>query len=210
MSTDGSRESARSFAKLLALSRQGDSEAKTELLELQREDLLKAAGRHIGQRQRGRIDADDVVQETLLAAHRDFARFLGNSADDLARWLWPILGHTIQNFVRQTEGRGNPHGSREISLGDVSAETQAGFCKGPSACDPLIDQECIEGIHQCVEELPEEYQRVFWLRIDDGLPFGEIGDALGISADAARMKYGRAKRLVRQLARARGIVDEEG
>ncbi len=56
-------------------------------------------------------------------------------------------------------------------------------------------------VDAALARLPEDHRRVIELRNREGRPFGEIGDILGRSADAARMLWFRAvERLQRELA----------
>ncbi|MGG7377388.1 helix-turn-helix domain-containing protein, partial [Escherichia coli] len=62
---------------LLRLAQAGDSQALGQVLELYRNYLTLLARMQIGRRLQGKVDAADLVQETFLAAHRDFAHFRG-------------------------------------------------------------------------------------------------------------------------------------
>ena len=61
--------------RLLAQARTGDGAALGRLLELYRNYLRLQARALIGAGLRVRLDPSDLVQETFLEAHRDFARF---------------------------------------------------------------------------------------------------------------------------------------
>jgi DNA-directed RNA polymerase specialized sigma24 family protein len=52
------------------------------------------------------------------------------------------------------------------------------------------------------------YRQVLQLRFDDDLGFAEIGTMLGMSAEAARKRGGRALADLRDLLLAAGISDE--
>ena len=57
----------------------GDAEALGRLLQLYRNYLQIMARSLIGPDLRAHVAPSDVVQETYLEAHRDFARFLGTA-----------------------------------------------------------------------------------------------------------------------------------
>ena len=74
--------------QLLQEARSPDGAALGRLLELYRRYLSLLARVQIGQRLQGKVDASDIVQETFLDAHRNFARFRGASEAELVGWLW--------------------------------------------------------------------------------------------------------------------------
>ena len=50
---------------------------------------------------RPRIDASDIVQQTLLEAHRGLGKFTGESEGEWLAWLRQILTHNTQDFIRR-------------------------------------------------------------------------------------------------------------
>ena len=48
---------------------------------------------------RVKVDASDLVQETILEAYRDFDRFQGRSEQEWIAWLKRILAHDVADFV---------------------------------------------------------------------------------------------------------------
>jgi len=83
---------------LLALARAGDQDALGEVLEGYRQYLRLLAGSRVGKELRARFDPSDLVQETLLEAHRDFPQFQGENRAELAGWLRQIL---LRNLADQ-------------------------------------------------------------------------------------------------------------
>src|SRR4051794_15781528 len=73
--------------ELLLLARSGSAAARGQLLELYTHYLTLLARLQIGRRLQGKVDAADLVQETFLRAHRDFAQFRGNTEAELLGWL---------------------------------------------------------------------------------------------------------------------------
>src|SRR5947209_1725062 len=93
---------------LLQATRAGDAASLGRLLELYRRYLALLARVQIGQRLQGKVDASDLVQETFLDAHRNFARFRGTSEAELTRWLRQILAAKLADLFRRylgTQGR---------------------------------------------------------------------------------------------------------
>jgi RNA polymerase sigma-70 factor (ECF subfamily) len=87
--------------QLLRLARSGNAVALGRLLEMYRNYLALLARLHIGRRLRGKIDPEDLVQETFLKAHRDFPLFHGTSEAQLAGWLRRILSANLAMCLRR-------------------------------------------------------------------------------------------------------------
>src|SRR4051794_26177173 len=57
-------------------------------------------------RLRGLLDPSDVVQQTLLRAHRNRGQHRGTTDEQCAAWLRTILAHELADAVRKFERRG--------------------------------------------------------------------------------------------------------
>src|SRR5262249_4826408 len=86
--------------------------------------LLLLAREQLGGQFPGKLDASDVVQQTLLEAHRKSDQFQSNSPAQLLGWLRRLLACTLTDALR-TLGRARRDPGRERSLEaalDQSAE----------------------------------------------------------------------------------------
>ena len=72
---------------------------------------------------RVRLDASDLVQETFLKAHREFASFLGATEAELVAWLRQILARNLTDLVRRFKAAGARMVRREQSLDDLVGAT---------------------------------------------------------------------------------------
>ena len=79
--------------------RLGDEEAFRELTDPYRRELLAHCYRMLG----SLTDAEDMLQETLLAAWRGLPRFQGRSS--LRSWLYRVATNTCLNAMRSTARR---------------------------------------------------------------------------------------------------------
>ena len=72
-----------------------------EALFAQTRDYLRILARiGLDPRLRSKLDESDVVQKTLLEAHRDWEQFRGKSEGERYGWLKQILARNLANLVR--------------------------------------------------------------------------------------------------------------
>ena len=83
----------------LGRARAGDEQAFRELTDPYRRELLAHCYRMLG----SLTDAEDMLQETLLAAWRGLAGFQGRSS--LRSWLYRIATNTCLNAIRSSARR---------------------------------------------------------------------------------------------------------
>src|SRR5438477_10487398 len=84
-------------------------------LEEFRSYLLLLARLGLDRKYQAKLDASDVVQHTLLEAHRDVNQFRGQTSAQRAAWLRHILARNMAN-VRRDLGRAKRDMARERTL----------------------------------------------------------------------------------------------
>lgn len=93
-------------------------------LDRYRSYLHLLARMQLDRRLQGKLDPSDVVQQTLLQAHRARGQFRGHDAGQLAAWLRRILArnltHAARDFTRAKRDVTRER-SIEASLGDSAA-----------------------------------------------------------------------------------------
>src|SRR5688500_10766023 len=94
-----------SLAELIERCRRGDGPARERLFETYRPYLHLIAQGQLGRHLRAKCDASDLVQQTLLEAHRDFGNFQGGVEAELLAWLRRILAHNLFNEARRFAAR---------------------------------------------------------------------------------------------------------
>jgi RNA polymerase sigma-70 factor (ECF subfamily) len=190
-----SSDEEQSDAALLTAARLGSREAQGELLNAFRRYLLSIAAEELDYEIRSKAGASDLVQETCLEAHRDFAQFSGRTRDDLRSWLRRILKNNLANLRRSFLGAARRSVRREVSLnagperGGLRRLLPAG---STSPSRKAIYREQQQQLQQALARLPSDYQQVLTLRHREGRTFQEIGTVMGRSPDAARMLWWRA------------------
>ena len=174
---------------------------KVDALELakHRPHLLKFALLQL----RNRTQAEDAVQETLLAALEAGDRFAGRSS--VRTWLTGILKHKIiDHFRRQSrEVLLQTHGEESaLEALDPLFQEDGHFREPPADWgDPeaaLAQREFFEVIQRCVERLPKKTARAFTLREVMGLSTDEFCKTLGITESNCWVMLYRARMSLRQ------------
>jgi RNA polymerase sigma-70 factor, ECF subfamily len=192
-------------AHQLSAARAGSREALGQLLEACRAYLLRIANEGVGADVQAKGGASDLVQETFLEAHRDFARFEGNTEADLLAWLRRLLLNNVSNFARCYRGTGKREVGREVPLerGDSSKAEEVSFVANTfSPSTEAMANEKADAVARALERLPEDHRRVITLRNQERREFDEIGRLMDRSADAARRLWSRAiERLEHELER---------
>jgi RNA polymerase sigma-70 factor (ECF subfamily) len=189
------------MANRLADARAGSDEALGQALEACRGYLLVVAQRELDPELRAKGGASDLVQETFLKAHRHFARFRGDSEDELLAWLRRLLLNNLADFRAQFREAGKRRITREVALdaGGSSAERGKGLVGTESSPSSVaMEHEHAEALARTLGRLPADYRLVLRLRHEEGRPFEEIGKMMGRSADAARKLWARAVERLQQ------------
>jgi RNA polymerase sigma-70 factor (ECF subfamily) len=193
--------------------RQGDVLAREQLFESYRPYLHILAQGQLGRHLRAKCDASDLVQQTLLEAHRDFGAFQGSLEAELLAWLRRILAHNLYNEARRFAAR-QRDATREVSLDqmqrgvDQSSMTLAGCLAdaGPSPSSLAEQDETAVRLAATLAQLPEDYRTVLVLRVLEGLSAEEAGQRMGRTAGAIRMLQMRALTSLRELIEDKPIT----
>ena len=186
---------------LLARARTGNVEAQGQLLELYRNYLRFLARAQIGSTLRVRLDPSDLVQETLLDAHRGFEKFCGSSEAELVAWLRRILVRNLADqlkYDRRQKRAREKHQSLEAMLERSSLTAHEALARGissPSA--QAVHREQAVLLADAISRLPADYQEVIVLRHVERLKFEKIAVRMDRSAGAVRMLWARALETLR-------------
>jgi RNA polymerase sigma-70 factor (ECF subfamily) len=183
--------------RLLHQARQGDGEALGRLLERYRNYLVLLARLQIGRRLQGKVDAADLVQETFLKAHRDFARFRGQTEAELASWLRQILAGNLAHLVRRYCGTQRRDVRLERQLADELEDSSQAMGQGLMASQSSPSQEAARReqavlLADALRQLPDDYREVIILSHLEGLSFPEVAARMGRTLDSVKNLWARA------------------
>ena len=202
-----SSETAADVASLIGSARGGDLVSLGELLQLFRNYLSVLASSQIDKRLRPRVSPSDIVQETMLKAHRAFGDFRGSSERELLVWLRQILVNNLATFVEQHVIAAKRDIRREVPLEKLGASLEQSTLMLASilpvnASTPSYSVQRREDavlLANRIAALPEDYGEVLVLRNLRGLAFGEISQIMNRSEGAARMLWLRAIEKLREV-----------
>lgn len=162
--------------------------------------------------------AEDVVQETLVAAVQGADRFAGQSS--VRTWLIGILKHKItDHYRRQSREAPLPDLDDETSLEDLDArfKPDGHFIQNPAHApgadwgDPeatLSQGRFFEVLEECMARLPPNTARVFNMREIMGMETDEICKELGITATNLWVMLYRARMSLRECLQAKWFAGE--
>lgn len=174
----------------------GDENAVTPLTAAQLrslEDLLKAQQSrltHFVRKHLRREDyVDDVIQQTHMAAFRNWAGFRGESKPET--WLFGIALNLVKNF----RYRDNSYRFQ----GD-DFEEQVSLIPADSTCQPeecLMRQERMESLKSAIDQLPGKMQTVVQLVLLEGFTYQDAALELDLPIGTVRSRLSRARDMLR-------------
>ena len=199
------------FLTLLQRARLGNWDALGQVLQLYQRYLTILATTKLGRRLRRRVDPSDLVQDAMLAAHRDFAAFRGCSKRELLAWLRQILINCLQHAVEPHLKAKMRDMRREVSLEEVGISPDRSACKlphnfadrGPSPSTLMQQRERAVALADQLSQLHPRYRDVIVLRTLQGLSFGEVADLMKRKPGTVRMLWFRATRKFKQIYQPR-------
>lgn len=139
----------------------------------------------------GRTDAEDLLQDIFLTAHRKLGLYKGESS--LGTWLYRLATNLCLDFIRS---RAHRTAQATESYDVDNAPTPAG-ARGPIL--GVLDRLDLE---RAIAELPDGCREVFVLYDVEGFEHREVGAMLGISDGTSKSQLHKARlRLRESLAR---------
>jgi RNA polymerase sigma-70 factor (ECF subfamily) len=184
----------------------GDDSARRELLERYRDYLRRMVSARLDRRIAPRVDASDVVQDTLAEAARRLDSYLKDRPLPFYGWLRHIAAECVIQTHRKHVGslkRSVAFENRMPEITDASAVglVRSLIAKDTSPSNKLAHQELIDQLTTALAELPPRDREVLVMRHFEHLSAAEIAETLGIKEGAVKL------RLLRALNRIRAIME---
>ncbi|HEV3342814.1 MAG TPA: sigma-70 family RNA polymerase sigma factor [Pirellulales bacterium] len=189
--------------ELLAAAREGDAVQRDRLFQACRSYLQVVARTRVPARLKPKVDASDLVQLTLLEAHRDFERFSGRSEGEWLAWLRKILSHNAADVVRRYAGTDKREAQREIPLPQANDDSRFAGHWEPAGREPTPSEQVVCRDRQlqvaaALESLTDDHREVILLRNFERLAFDEIAARMQRTRPAVQMLWARALKKLQQ------------
>jgi RNA polymerase sigma-70 factor, ECF subfamily len=164
-------------AELVARTIAGDAGAFAELVSRHHAACLRYAVHALGDR----MEAEDVVQDTLLRAYRSLARY--QERHQFRAWLFRILVNRCRTAAVRREARR----TRDADAPGADAAAEHGAARW----------ELRTRLARALEVLDAAHREAFLLKLGEGLEYQEIATMTGASVSALKMRVKRARDQVR-------------
>lgn len=197
--------------ELIAKAREGDPGAVDRLLARHREALRRMVELRLDRAVAARVDASDVLQETLLEASRRLPEYLRDPAMPFHLWIRHIARDRIIDAHRRHRAAGRRSVDREQRLEAAPFSSQSSIqligrleAAGLTPASAAIREELARRFEAAVAAMDDDDREVILMRHLEDLSNQEVAAALGLSEPAASMRYLRA------LRRLRAALGEDG
>jgi RNA polymerase sigma-70 factor, ECF subfamily len=164
--------------------RRGELGAFEELYRAHAGRLYSLACRMLG----NPADAEDLLQEIFLAAHRKLDGFRGEAA--LGTWLYRLATNQILDHLRSRAARAG-----QITDGLDDATVLADAASGRLAERALTKMD----LERALAQLPDGCRAAFLLHDVEGLEHQEVAEVLGIAEGTSKSQVHKARLRLRAL-----------
>jgi len=176
-------------ARLVARSLKQDHEAFGQLIDRHAPAIVNLAYRMVG----NRAEAEDLAQETFIAAFKALSTFRADSK--FSTWLYRIAANKCKDWLRvKRPGQGH----HDV---DVDEALDAHVFEERTPERLLSQQQVAQELEQAIQRLPPLYREAFVLKHVEGMSYGEMQEILGVNNDTLKMRVYKGRlQLSRELA----------
>jgi RNA polymerase sigma-70 factor (ECF subfamily) len=204
-----------STEELLRRAAPGEQRALAELFDHYRERLWRMVHLRLDRRLQGRLDPEDVLQETFLVLARRFGEYQANPSMPFFLWLRQLTGQKLIDLHRYHLGTQMRDAGQEVSLyrgalPQASSQSLAAQLLGrlTSASRAAIRTETQLRVQEALNSMDPIDREVLTLRSFEMLTNAETAAVLGIKKSAVSKRHIQAlKRLKDILAGLPDLAD---
>lgn len=160
---------------LVAASRRGEARAFEALIRRHERRVRAVALRLVGDGD----TADELAQRAFVRALDGLSALRGEQG--FGGWVVAIVANLARNHLRDH--------ARFVPLPDGADDAREPAAPADDPDARLDEARRRDELRRAVAELPTRQREVVSLRIDGELPFAEIGAALGITENAAKVSF---------------------
>ena len=178
----------KSTTMLLRQYREGESQARDELVTRYLPVMQRWARGRLPSYGRDLADTDDLVQVTFMRALNNLGRFDAQRPGAFLSYLRTILVNQVREELRRSRAR---------PLADSISSEQPDT--GLSAVELAVGRETVDAYEAALAQLPDEQRDAIIMRVEFGMTFPEIASELDRpSANSVRMLVSRGLTKVAQ------------
>jgi RNA polymerase sigma-70 factor (ECF subfamily) len=152
-----------------------------------------------------KLDASDIVQQTLLEAHQSLAQFRGQSDQEMTAWLRRILARNLTDELRRfRSGKRNVHleASLQASLDHSTARLERWLAvEDASPSDRAIANEQVLALASALMQLPDDLRQAIELHHLRGHSLLEVAARLGCTEVAVAGYLRKGLKMLRGIVR---------
>jgi RNA polymerase sigma-70 factor (ECF subfamily) len=186
----------------------------SQAVEKYRAYLHLLARLQLDRRLQAKVEASDIVQQTLVKAIEGWDQYRGQSEAEKAGWLRQILAHQLANAFRDLKRKKRDvRREHSIEAGLEQSASRLGSwlaAKQTSPSQGAIATEQAVQLAGALAELPEAQSRAIMLHHFEGWTLDEVGEQLGRTPVAVAGLIKRGMQSLRQHFPAESVAPKRG
>jgi RNA polymerase sigma-70 factor (ECF subfamily) len=177
-------------------------------LEGYRVYLSLLARQQVGPRLQAKLDASDVVQQTILQAHERRLQFRGSTEAEWLAWLRAILANVLAAGARRFDTHSRQldrERSLEIEIEQSSSRLECLLAADQtSPSERVVRGEELLRLAAALAQLPDDQRQVVELHHLQGLPVADVAEQMGRTRPAVIGLLYRGLKKLRELLQDQG------